>query len=88
MPANPLGAGIGAQRAAIAGLEVKGPWLERLRAVNAANQETVGPAVRRGRASGQRARMRPTSHGNFLAVDVTRRKRLDRRRAVRGDAGP
>jgi aspartate/methionine/tyrosine aminotransferase len=68
VPANPLGASIQAQRAAIAGLEVKGPWLERLRAVNAANQETVGAAVA---ASGLgRVLVRP-SHGNFLAVDVS-----------------
>ena len=68
VPGNPLGAGIQGQRAAIAGLEVKGPWLERLRAVNAANQETVCSAVE---ASGLgRVLVRP-SHGNFLAVDVS-----------------
>ena len=47
---------------------MKGPWLERLRAVNAANQETVCAAVA---ASGLgRVLVRP-SHGNFLAVDVS-----------------
>ena len=68
VPANPLGAGIQAQRAAIAGLEVKGPWLERLRAVNAANQETVCSAVA---ASGLGHVLVCPSHGNFLAVDVS-----------------
>jgi histidinol-phosphate aminotransferase len=68
VPANPLGASILAQRAAIAGLEVKGPWLSRLRAVNAANQQMVSDAVT---ASGLgRVLVRP-SHGNFLAVDIT-----------------
>lgn len=68
VPGNPLGAGIMAQRAAIAGLGVKGPWLERLRAVNAANQETVAAAVA---ASGLgRVLVRP-SHGNFLAIDIS-----------------
>jgi aspartate/methionine/tyrosine aminotransferase len=67
VPANPLGASIQAQRAAIAGLEVKGPWLSRLRAVNTANQQTVSDAVT---ASGTgRVLVRP-SHGNFLAVDI------------------
>jgi aspartate/methionine/tyrosine aminotransferase len=68
VPASPLGASIQAQRAAIAGLEVKGPWLDHLRAVNAANQELVTGAVM---ASGLgRVLVRP-SHGNFLAVDVS-----------------
>lgn len=67
VPANPLGASIQAQRAAIAGLEVKEPWLRRLRAVNAANQETVTRAVA-GSGLG-RVLVRP-SHGNFLAVDI------------------
>jgi aspartate/methionine/tyrosine aminotransferase len=67
VPANPLGASIMAQRAAIAGLEVKGPWLSELRAVNAANQQVVTDAVS---ASGLgRVLVRP-SHGNFLAVDI------------------
>jgi aspartate/methionine/tyrosine aminotransferase len=68
VPANPLGAGIQAQRAAIAGLDVKGPWLDRLRAVNAANQETVTGAVA---ASGIGRVLVWPSHGNFLAVDVS-----------------
>jgi aspartate/methionine/tyrosine aminotransferase len=68
VPASPLGASIQAQRAAIAGLEVKGPWLDHLRAVNAANQELVTGAVL---ASGLgRVLVRP-SQGNFLAVDVS-----------------
>jgi aspartate/methionine/tyrosine aminotransferase len=68
VPANPLGAAIGAQRAALAGLAVKGPWLERLRAVNAENQETVCSAVA---ASGLGQVLVRPSHGNFLAVDVS-----------------
>jgi aspartate/methionine/tyrosine aminotransferase len=67
VPANPLGAGIAAQRAAIAGLEVKGPWLSRLRAVNAANQRVVSDAVT---ASGLGHVLVQPSHGNFLAVDI------------------
>lgn len=67
VPANPLGASIQAQRAAIAGLEVKGPWLSQLRAVNAANQQVVSDAVS---VSGLgRVLVRP-SHGNFLAIDI------------------
>ena len=67
VPANPLGAGIAAQRAAIAGLEVKAPWLGRLRAVNAANQQVVSDAVT---ASGLGHVLVQPSHGNFLAVDI------------------
>jgi aspartate/methionine/tyrosine aminotransferase len=67
VPANPLGAGIQAQRAAIAGLEVKGPWLSRLRAVNAANQQVVSDAVT---ASGLGRVLVEPSHGNFVAVDI------------------
>jgi aspartate/methionine/tyrosine aminotransferase len=67
VPANPLGAGIAAQRAAIAGLEVKFPWLSRLRAVNAANQQVVSDAVTE---SGLGRVLVQPSHGNFLAVDI------------------
>ena len=67
VPANPLGAGIQAQRAAIAGLEVKGPWLSRLRAVNAANQQVVSDAVT---ASGLGRVLVEPSQGNFVAVDI------------------
>ena len=68
VPASPLGAGISAQRAAIAGLQVKGPWLQQLRAVNAANQRTVADAVR---ASSLGDVLVQPSQGNFLAVDIT-----------------
>jgi aspartate/methionine/tyrosine aminotransferase len=68
VPANPLGAGIQAQRAAIAGLEVKEPWLRRLRTVNTANQQVVADAVA---ASGLGRVLVEPSHGNFLAVDIT-----------------
>jgi aspartate/methionine/tyrosine aminotransferase len=67
VPANPLGASIMAQRAAIAGLEVKGPWLSELRAVNAANQRLVAEAV--GASGLGRVLVQP-SRGNFLAVDI------------------
>jgi aspartate/methionine/tyrosine aminotransferase len=67
VPANPLGAGIQGQRAAIAGLEVKGPWLSRLRAVNTANQQVVSDAVT---ASGLGRVLVEPSHGNFVAVDI------------------
>jgi len=67
VPSNPLGASIQAQRAAIAGLQVKGPWLSRLRAVNAANQQVVSDAVT---ASGLGHVLVQPSHGNFLAVDI------------------
>jgi aspartate/methionine/tyrosine aminotransferase len=67
VPANPLGAGIQGQRAAIAGLEVKVPWLRMLKEVNAANQDTVARAVA---ASGLGRVLVMPSHGNFLAVDI------------------
>jgi aspartate/methionine/tyrosine aminotransferase len=68
VPANPLGANIQAQRAAIAGLKVKGPWLDRLRATNRANQEIVSHAVV---TSGLGTVLVEPSHGNFLAVDIS-----------------
>jgi aspartate/methionine/tyrosine aminotransferase len=67
VPSNPLGASIQAQRAAIAGLEVKDAWLARLRAVNADNQRLVTETVR-GTGLG-RVLVAP-SHGNFLAIDI------------------
>jgi aspartate/methionine/tyrosine aminotransferase len=68
-PANPLGANISAQRAAIAGLavKVKEPWLRELRRVNRRNQQIVTEAVEH-RAFG-RVLVQP-SQGNFLAVDI------------------
>lgn len=67
VPSNPLGANITAQRAAIAGLSVKEPWLARVRAANHANQETVRAAVAR---SGLGELVVWPSHGNFVAVDI------------------
>ncbi|MFC5747489.1 pyridoxal phosphate-dependent aminotransferase [Actinomadura rugatobispora] len=67
VPSNPLGANIQAQRAAIAGLKVKGPWLDRLRATNRHNQEIVCRAVD---DSGLGSVVVRPSHGNFLAVDI------------------
>ncbi|CAN5329669.1 pyridoxal phosphate-dependent aminotransferase [soil metagenome] len=68
VPANPLGANIQGQRAAIAGLKVKGPWLEMLRAVNRGNLETVEQVVE---SSGLGSVLVSPSQGNFLAVDIT-----------------
>jgi aspartate/methionine/tyrosine aminotransferase len=67
-PSNPLGANIQAQRAAIAGLKVKDPWLRRLRQVNRQNQQIVTEAVERSALG--RVLVEP-SHGNFLAIDVS-----------------
>jgi len=66
-PANPLGANISAQRAAIAGLNVKDSWLRELRRVNRRNQQIVTEAVEHS-AFG-RVLVQP-SQGNFLAVDL------------------
>jgi len=67
-PSAPLGANIQAQRAAIAGLKVKDPWLRRLRQVNRRNQQIVTEAV--ARSSLGHVLVDP-SQGNFLAVDVS-----------------
>jgi aspartate/methionine/tyrosine aminotransferase len=67
-PSNPLGANIQAQRAAIAGLKVKEPWLRRLRATNRGNQRIVTEAVA---ASGLGRVLVQPSQGNFLAVDIS-----------------
>jgi aspartate/methionine/tyrosine aminotransferase len=68
-PSNPLGASIMAQRAAIAGLKVKGPWLDMLRRVNRDNQRIVKDAIEN---SGIGKILVWPSHGNFLAADVTK----------------
>src|SRR3984885_6128495 len=67
-PSNPLGANIQAQRAAIAGLKVKDPWLHRLRQINRRNQQIVAEAVQH--SSLGHVLVDP-SQGNFLAVDVS-----------------
>jgi len=67
VPANPLGANIQAQRAAIAGLKVKGPWLRLLTETNRRNQRVVADAVA---ASGLGEILVEPSQGNFLAVDI------------------
>jgi aspartate/methionine/tyrosine aminotransferase len=67
-PSNPLGANIQAQRAAIAGLKVKDPWLRRLRQVNRRNQQIVIEAVKRSPVGEV---LVDPSQGNFLAVDVS-----------------
>ncbi|GLY30965.1 pyridoxal phosphate-dependent aminotransferase [Kineosporia sp. NBRC 101731] len=68
VPSNPLGAGITAQRAAIAGLEVRAAWLENLTRVNDLNQQIVKDVVD---TSGLGRVLVWPSHGNFLAVDVS-----------------
>jgi aspartate/methionine/tyrosine aminotransferase len=68
VPANPLGANIQAQRAAIAGLKVKDPWLRLLRETNRRNQRVVADAVA---ASGLGEIVVEPSQGNFLAVDIS-----------------
>ncbi|GAA2247499.1 aminotransferase class I/II-fold pyridoxal phosphate-dependent enzyme [Herbiconiux moechotypicola] len=67
VPANPLGAGILGQRAALAGLRVKDSWLQNLRATNRANLERVEQIVD---ASGLGSVIVSPSQGNFLAVDL------------------
>jgi aspartate/methionine/tyrosine aminotransferase len=67
-PSNPLGASISAQRAAIAGLKVKEPWLLELRATTRRNQRTVTAAVER---SGFGRVLVQPSQGNFLAIDIS-----------------
>ncbi|WP_099021791.1 pyridoxal phosphate-dependent aminotransferase [Mycolicibacterium palauense] len=66
-PANPLGAGITAQRAAIAGLRVKVPWLARVRAANRRNIEAIESVVA-GRGA-DRIVVSP-SQGNFVAIEL------------------
>jgi len=67
-PSNPLGSSILAQRAAIAGLKVKEPWLRQVRATNRDNQRIVTAAV--DDSGFGRVLVQP-SQGNFLAVDVS-----------------
>lgn len=68
VPSNPLGAGIVAQRAALAGLQVRAPWLEHLRALNRTHLEVVEQVVAE---TGFGQVLVPGSQGNFLAVDVS-----------------
>ncbi|WP_353808636.1 pyridoxal phosphate-dependent aminotransferase [Agromyces sp. SYSU T00194] len=67
VPANPLGSSIVGQRAAIAGLRERGPWLDELRAVNASNRRLVEDVVAE---SAFGTVVVAPSHGNFVAVDV------------------
>lgn len=69
VPSNPLGAGILSQRAAMAGLQVRAPWLEHLRAVTRRNLEAIEGVVR---ATDWAEVVVPRSQGNFLAIDVSR----------------
>ncbi|WNM24081.1 pyridoxal phosphate-dependent aminotransferase [Demequina capsici] len=68
VPANPLGAPILAQRAAIAGLEGRGPWLQMLREVNRRNIAAVERVVA---DTGFGSVVVSPSQANFLAVDVS-----------------
>ena len=67
VPANPLGAGIVGQRAAVAGLRVREAWLAHLCGVNRANIDRVEQVVTE---TGFGEVLVSPSHGNFLAVDV------------------
>ena len=67
VPANPLGSSIVAERAAIAGLEHKGPWLTELRAVNRANLQAVERVV--AETGFGRVVVSP-SQANLLAIDL------------------
>ncbi|WP_420112351.1 pyridoxal phosphate-dependent aminotransferase [Pseudactinotalea sp.] len=68
VPGNPLGSSITAQRAAIAGLRVREPWLATLREVNGENLRLVEDTVAR---TGFGSIVVPHSHGNFTAVDIS-----------------
>lgn len=68
VPSNPLGANIQAERAAIAGLKVKEPWLQKLRETNQRNQDLVENVVA---GTGFGSVVVSPSQGNFLAVDVS-----------------
>lgn len=68
VPANPLGAGIQAQRAAIAGLHVRDRWLGTLRETNRRNLRAVEQVVT---DTGAGSVVVPQSQANFLAIDVT-----------------
>jgi aspartate/methionine/tyrosine aminotransferase len=68
VPSNPLGSSIVAERAAIAGLEHNGPWLERLRTTNRRNLEEVERVV--AETGFGRVVVSP-SQANFLAIDVS-----------------
>lgn len=67
VPSNPLGANITAQRAAIAGMEIRERWLDELIHVNELNQQIVKDAIEE---SGLGRVLVWPSHGNFLAVEV------------------
>lgn len=68
VPANPLGAGIQGQRAAIAGLRVRERWLETLRTTNRRNLDTIEQVVSE---SGFGQVVVPRAQGNFLAIDIS-----------------
>lgn len=68
VPANPLGSSIVGQRAAIAGLQVKGPWLTEVRATNRRNLDAIERVVA---DSGFGTVVVPRSQGNFLSIDIS-----------------
>jgi len=67
VPANPLGSSILAERAAIAGLEHRAPWLDRLRATNRRNLRAVEAVVA---DTGFGTVVVPDSQANFLSIDI------------------
>ena len=67
-PPNSLGSSIVAQRAAIAGLKIRKPWVERLRTVNWTNQQIIVEATRE---AGLGQPVVYPSDGNFLAIDIS-----------------
>lgn len=61
-----LGASVVAQRAAMAGLSVKGEWMQTVRQIDHANKAMV---IKAAEASGLVAPIQP-SHGNFLVLET------------------
>ncbi|MFD2239295.1 pyridoxal phosphate-dependent aminotransferase [Aureimonas populi] len=61
-----LGASVIAQRAALAGLSVKGEWMQEVRRVDRANKAMVAEAAA---ALGMAVPVNP-SHGNFLVIET------------------
>lgn len=62
-----LGAGVVAQRAAMAGLSVKPEWMSKVRAIDGANKAMIREAA--GKIDGLHLPVFP-SHGNFLVLET------------------
>lgn len=67
-PPNNLGSSVMAQRAAIAGLEVKDQWFPEVQRAQRANQAAIAAAV--ASVPGMSIAVYP-SQGNFMAIDVS-----------------